>query len=141
MKKNIKIEKHGEFFAPGYENFKTHGILYIYTDNSIELDLWGTPNDNVDIYSCKRDFPVIIGRSIPDNQYMILNNCISFRHSPFTMGVCRPVPDPRRVAKSQWYVDLVFHGISFEEYQDFKFNEFIFRIENSSDYFYSKPFF
>ena len=141
MKKNVKIEKHGEFFAPGYENFKTHGILYIYDDNSIELDLWGTPDDNDDINSSKRNFPVIIGRSIPDNQYIILNNCVSFSCSEFTRGGYRPVPDPSTVAKSQWYVDLVFHGISFEEYQDFKFNEFVFRIENSSYYFYSKPFF
>ena len=141
MKKNIKIEKHGEFFAPGYENSKTHGILYIYDDNSIELDLWGTLDDNDDINSSKRDFPVIIGRSIPDNQYIILNNCVSFSFSEFTRGGYRPVPDPRIVAKSQWYVDLAFHGISFEEYQNFKFNEFVFRIENSSNYFYSKPFF
>ena len=65
MKKNIKIEKKGEFFAPGYENFKSPGILYIHDDNSIELDLWGTPDDNDNINSSlKRDFPVIIGRSI-----------------------------------------------------------------------------
>ena len=142
MKKNIKIEKHGKFFAPGYENFKSPGILYIYDDNSIELDLWGTPDDNDNIdSSLKRDFPVIIGRSIPDNQYIILKNCVSFNYSQFTMGGYRPVPDPKTIAKSQWYVDLVFHGISFEEYQDFKFNEFVFQIENSSHYFYSKPFF
>ena len=66
---------------------------------------------------------------------------MSFSHSEFTRGGRRPIPDPRTVAKSQWYIDLVFHGISFEEYQDFKFNEFVFRIENSSNYFYNKPFF
>ena len=141
MKKNIKMEKHGEFFVPGYEDFKTHGILYIYDNDSIELDLWGTPDDNNDINSSKRNFPVIIGRSIPDNQYIILNNCTSFRFSEFSRGGYRPEPDPRIVAKSQWYVDLVFHGISFEEYQNFKFTEFVFRIQNSSYYFYNSPIF
>ena len=135
MNKNIKKEIHAEFFAPGYENFKSPGILYIYDDNSIQLNLWGTPDDVNDIDLDIKNFPVIIGRSIPDNYYMILKNCICIKYSGFASGGYRTQLDLRAVAKSEWHVELVLHGISLEEYQDFKFNEFVFTIEHSGSYF------
>ncbi len=135
--KNIKIEKHGEFYAPNYEDFKSPGILYIYDDNSIELDLWGTPDDKKILgHGGTRYLPTIIGHVIPDNDYLILNNCICPHFSGFRGGGNRAKLDT--VAKSKWHIELVLNGISFEEYQNLKFNEFVFRIENSNSYFYDK---
>ena len=135
--KNIKIEKHGEFFAPNYDDFKAPGILYIYDDNSIELDLWGTPDDKKNFdRNTTSYFPTIVGHAIPDNDYLILNNCIRSHSSGFSGGRNRTRLDT--VAKSKWYIELVLNGISFQEYQSLKFNEFIFRIENSNSYFYNR---
>ena len=135
--KNIKIEKHGEFHAPNYDDFKAPGILYIYDDNSIELDLWGTPDEKKSFHeNTTRYLPIIVGHIIPDNDYVILNHCIRSHSQGFTSGGNRPRLDA--VAKAKWYVELVLNGISFEEYQNLKFNEFVFRIENSNSYFYDK---
>lgn len=138
--KNIKIEKHGEFYAPDYEDFKAPGILYIYDDNSIELDLWGTPDDKKNFFrrNTTSYFPTIVGHVIPDNDYLILNNCIRSNSSGFWGGGNRTRLDT--VAKSKWHIELVLNGISFEEHQSLKFNEFVFRIENSNSYFYNKGF-
>ena len=135
--KNIKIEKHGEFYAPNYEDFKAPGILYIYDDNSIELDLWGTPDDKKILgEGTTRYLPTIVGHIIPDNDYAILNNCACSCFSGFTSGGNRPILNT--VAKSKWHIELVLNGISFQEYQNLKFNEFVFRVENSNSYFYDK---
>ena len=136
-KKNIKIEKHGEFFAPNYDDYKAPGILYIYDDNSIELDLWGTPDDKKVLSKSATSYlATIVGHTIPDNDYVILHNCVCRRFSGFTSGGNRPHLD--NVAKSKWYIELVLDGISFEDYQNLKFNEFVFRIGNSNSYFYDK---
>ena len=140
MEKNIKIKKEGTFYVPGYENFKSAGILYIYDDNSIKLDLWGTP-DNKKILGQNRTshLSTIIGYTIPDNDHIILKNCYCPIYTGFNTGGNRTRRDDN-VAKSKWDIELMLEGISFEEYEHFKFNDFIFKVENSGDYFYNKGF-
>ena len=138
MEKNIKIKKEGIFYVPGYENFKSAGILYIYDDNSIELDLWGTPDDKKILGQNRTShLSTIIGYTIPNNDHIILKNCYCPIYTGFNSGGNRTRRD-NNVAKSKWDIELMLEGISFEEYEHFKFNDFIFKIENSGDYFYNR---
>ena len=138
MEKNIKIKKEGTFYVPGYENFKSTGILYIYDDNSIELDLWGTPDDKKILGQNRTShLSTIIGYTIPDNDHIILKNCLCPIYTGFNAGGNRTRRD-NNVAKSKWDIELMLEGISFEEYEHFKFNDLIFKIENSGDYFYNR---
>ena len=140
MEKNIKIKKEGAFYVPGYENFKSAGILYIYDDNSIELDLWGTPDDKKVLgQNTPSHLSTIIGYTIPDNDHIILKNCLCPIFRGFSSGRNRTRRD-NNVAKSKWYIELMLEGVSFEEYEHFKFNNFIFKVEYSGDYFYNRGF-
>ena len=137
MEKSIKIKKEGTFHVPGYEKFKSPGILYIYDDNSIELDLWGTPDDKKILGQNRTSYlPTIIGYTIPNNDHIILKNCYCPIYTGFHTGGNRTRRD--NVAKSKWDIELMLEGISFEEYEYFKFNDLIFKIENSGDYFYNR---